>query len=695
MTDAVDPQVVVRSYLDNHYRIVVWPQIGDEKGPRVKTWLQTRYALEDYHAGCRVGVITGLEVEAGKFLHDIDIDWAPGSLIAQYLLPATNFVFGRPSKKVSHCFYTTPEPIPTFRYEDIDGTTLLELRGSKEDGDIGFQTMVPPSQWSKNGVTEPLEFVKEGIPTHLETAQLLKSRATLSAIGMLLAKRLGHNGFGHEARLAWAGFLLRAGIIAEDLVIMGEAMSVHCNNQEVSDVRRTIESTVTALGSTSKKVKGGPTLARLMGDKGKDVLHRINKWLGRERDFIRNSEGAIVKDHQENIRRAIILLGHELSYDEFSDKLILDRKQTVEDREMSALWLHIDEEYRFRPTYMFFEKVVKQAAWDNPFHPVKEYLAQLEWDRKPRISSWLVQSAGAPDTEYIRAVSSIVLIAAIRRVRTPGSKYDELLVLEGKQGLNKSSALRALCPKPEWFSDDLPLNVNSQRMIEGTLGKWIIEAADLAGKRKAEVEQLKATLSRQVDGPARMAYAHLPVERPRQFVIIGTTNSAAYLTDPTGARRFWPVPIQAFDVAWITQYRDQLWAEAAVLEGEGVSTRLAEELWPDALVEQEERREVDPWEEILRTLLQGTEPNSDGRRRAPTSSLWDALGIETVRRDRYGALRISEIMQRLGFIRTKVRLPGAGVVAGYLQDDVTLLDVPDTEGKERLSTPPTHEEPPF
>jgi predicted P-loop ATPase len=670
MTDTTnDPQELVQHYLTHHYRVVFWPRSGDDKGPRIRGWTQARYTLEDYHPGDRVGLVTGHELEPGKFLHDVDLDWAPGSLIAQFFLPATDFVFGRASKKISHCFYTLPETLPTFQYKDIDDGTLIELRGSKLDGDVGFQTMAPPSVWTKKGVEEPLQFVKQGAPAHIPDAAYLKQRVCYAAIGMILAKHLGTNGFGHDSRLAWAGFLLRAGMAVEDLVTMGEAISTYCNNQEVSDVRRVVESTVQALNSTSKKVKGGPTLARLLGPAGKAILARINEWLGKERDFLRGADGGILKDNQENIKRAISLMGHDLAYDEFSDKMFLDRAKVVEDREMTSLWLRIDEAYRFRPTYMFFEKVVKQIAWDNAFHPVKEYLATLDWDGTARVGGWLQHAAGAEDSAYVRAVGSILLIAAVRRIRHPGSKFDELLVLEGEQGLNKSSALRALCPKGEWFSDDLPLNVQAQRMIEGTLGKWIIEAADLAGKRKADIEQLKATLSRQVDGPARMAYAHLPVERARQFVIVGTTNSAAYLSDPTGARRFWPVAIQAFDVGWILEHRDQLWAEAAVLEEKGASTRLAESLWPDAALEQEERREIDPWETILRPLLQGTEVTSGGYRRIATDALWDALGIEAARRDRYGALRISETMQRLGFVRTRLRLPEVGVVVGYINKD--------------------------
>ena len=668
MTD----RAVVAAYVAAGYRIITWPAIGDTKGPREEGWTTRKYTLADYQEGYRVGLMTGTEISPGKFSADVDIDWQPGSLIAQNLLPPTTFVFGRASKRVSHCFYTTDQPAVSFRYEDpIDKVCLIELRGTKSDGSIGMESMVPPSVWSKDGKREPLVALKFGEANHYTLAGL-KRQVDYSAIGMLLAKHLGKNGFGHEPRLMWAGFLLRAGIPVEDLVKMGEAISVYCNNTEVVDVRRTVESTAARLADTKQKIKGGPSLAKHFGANGKKIISRINEWLGKDQDFIR-ADGKIIKDNAENIKRAVTALGHELSYDEFADKILLDKTKPIEDREMSDIWFRIDAEYKFRPTFQFFEKVIKNIGWGNSFHPVKEYLNGLTWDGTPRIDTWLINAAGAEDSLYLRAVNSIVLIAAVRRIREPGCKYDELLVLESSQGLNKSSALRALCPRGQWFSDDLPLNLNSQKMIEATLGKWIIEAADLAGKRKAEVEQLKANLSRQVDGPARLAYAHLPVERARQFIIIGTTNSAAYLTDPTGARRFWPVKVMLFDVAWIVNNRDQLWAEAAVREAKGESIRLKEELWPDAAKHQEERREIDPWEGPIRSVLISLEPGLQGKRRVCTSALWDVLGIETMKRDRYSSLRISEIMQRLGFERSRVRGATGDVEVGFVQANDALL----------------------
>lgn len=671
-TIAIDPRAIVEQYFAHGYSPVFW--LGDSKGPRDEGWPDTDYAMTNYRSGCRVGLKTGTKISDGSFIHDVDIDWAAGRCIAQDLLPPTDFRFGRTSKPVSHCFYALPEALPSLRYEDIDKTCLIEFRGTKADGTIGHQTMVPPSIWSKGEQREPLFFriaVNGRIPTpaFIPLPSTLTRSVLLVAISMLLAKHLGHNGFGHEPRLAWAGFLLRLGFAVEELVRMGKAISVYCNNREVDDVRRAVESTAAALTVEGKKVKGGPALAKIIGPNGKKVIDRIREWLGHRDDFYRDESGRIVKDSQDNIVRVLRLMNVVLSYHEFAERMLItqdERTQLVDDSVTERLWLQIDRDYRFRPQQQFFEIVVRSIARDNPFHAVRDYLDALRWDSTKRIDTWLIKYAGAADTPYTRAVSSIVLIAGVRRVRLPGCKYDEIVVLESAQGLNKSSALRALCPDESWFSDDLPLNVDSKQVIERTLGKWIIEASDLAGKRKAENEQLKAMLSRQVDGPARMAYARNPIERPRQFIIVGTTNSSEYLPDPTGARRYWPVAIKQFNLVELKRDRDQLWAEAAVRESQGESIRLPENLWPQAAEEQEQRRELDPWEETIRLLLVNMQPSSDGRKRIATTLIWDAFGIPSDRRDRPGAIRISEIMQRLGFKRGRVTHDGEKQV-GYVE----------------------------
>lgn len=669
MSDVSLERDIVKRYFDQNYRVVFWRDEGSQKGPIEKAWQLKTYELSEYREKIhRVGLVTGTEVEPGKFLHDVDIDWAEGSRVAQKILPNTDFVFGRSSKYISHCFYTASEPLQSYKYEDTDGSALLEIRGTKRDGSLGFQTMVPPSIWEHKENPEQrerLEFRREGKPAHLTSDELLKF-IRLAAIAMILAKHFGQRGFGHDPRLAWAGFFLRLGFNVEDLTLMGEAICLHTQN-DASDVRTVIASTEKRLQNPKNRIKGGPTLAKFLGDTGKAVVSKIYEWLGKDSDFVRNKDGAIIRDHQENVKRAIDMLDVKLSYNEFADKLLIN-DQPLEDRQLNSLWLQIDADLGFRPTFEFFDKIVRHLAWENNFHPVKQYLDSLVWDKVPRIHTWLKDYGGAEaEPKYLRAVSAIPLIAAVRRVRSPGCKYDEMLILESPQGTEKSSAIAALCPVRSWFTDDLNLNLRSQQLIEATLGKWIIEASELSGKRRAELQQLKAMFSRQVDGPARMAYARLPMERPRHFIFIGTTNDKSYLNDSTGARRYWPVKINRFDVEGIIKVRDQLWAEAAYREAQGESIRLPRELWGVAEQEQEERREMDAWEEIIEGIVDQTPTHGDGKKRIVTGAIWDLLGFDTSRRDRYSAMRISEIMNKLGFDRTKVwSAVDNKTVAGYV-----------------------------
>src|SRR5262245_22189652 len=190
-------------------------------------------------------------------------------------------------------------------------------------------------------------------------------------------------------------------------------------------------------------------------------------------------------------------------------------------------------------------------------------------------------------------------MAAVRRVRHPGCKFDETLVLENPtQGTDKSSALQILAVKPEWFSDNLSFNLRGREAIEQTTGVWIAEFPELRGLRASDRDKRKAFMSRGID-IGRAAYAHTVTRAKRQYIPIATTNDEQYLEDLTGNRRFWPVRVGRFDLEALKRDVDQLWAEAAACEASGASIRLAEELWQAAAAEQQERVADNPFVETL------------------------------------------------------------------------------------------------
>lgn len=371
---------------------------------------------------------------------------------------------------------------------------------------------------------------------------------------------------------------------------------------------------------------------------------------------------------QRNIRLALRKLSVAVRHDTFAGRDQIDGLEgfgpAFDDAAANRLWLLIDERFKFRPSRELFITVVSDAARQNTCHPVVEYLASLQWDGVERVGGWLVFYGGAEDSEYVRAVGRLILIAAVRRVRQPGVKFDEMLVLESKQGTDKSTALKILAVREEWFTDDLPLNAEARRIIEALSGKWIIEAGELKGMRQGGANHLKGMLSRTRD-KARMSYDRLEREVPRQCVIVGTTNDSRYLRDTTGNRRFWPVAIERFDLAALKRDRDQLWAEAAALEADGVPIRLDPALWSDAESEQDGRRVEDPYFESLQSVL-GEE--MEGKLRAKDA--WKIVGKQQGMRTQDDNERLGDAMRRLGFLGKQLRF-GSGPEAAYLRGDGT------------------------
>ncbi|MCA3560682.1 MAG: hypothetical protein IOC82_06580 [Aestuariivirga sp.] len=372
--------------------------------------------------------------------------------------------------------------------------------------------------------------------------------------------------------------------------------------------------------------------------------------------FACDKDGNPYSNSQHNIRVALRKLNVELRHDLFAGRALVEGLDgygpNLDDDATNRLWLEVDARFKFRPTVDFFNRVLSDRARQSTFHPVVDYLDGLRWDGVPRLGRWLVEYGGAADTRYVRAVGELVLVAAVRRVRRPGAKFDEMLVLESEQGKDKSTALKVLAIREDWFTDDLPLNAESKRVIEALSGKWIVEAGELKGMRKGGADHLKGFLSRSHDR-ARMSYDRREREVPRQCIIIGTTNDSRYLRDTTGNRRFWPVRVQPFKIAELRRDRDQLWAEAAAREAEGASIRLDPELWADATAEQEARRVEDPFFERLHGAL-GEEV--EGKLRAEDA--WRIVGKPAGMRTQDDNERLGEALRRLNFDRRQLRFGG-------------------------------------
>jgi predicted P-loop ATPase len=295
-----------------------------------------------------------------------------------------------------------------------------------------------------------------------------------------------------------------------------------------------------------------------------------------------------------------------------------------------------------------------ELCFENSFDPILNYLNNLKWDCSPRVGNWLSRYLGAEDTELHRAIGRLSLIAAVRRVRKPGCKSDQITVLEGPEGTMKSTAIETLAGT-ENFSDQTILTQSDKEQQELVRGVWLFELADLAGMKRADVEKVKAFASRARDR-ARPAYGRRRVDEPRRCVFFGTTNESEYLKSQTGNRRIWPVKTGIIDIDALKRDRDQIWAEAAKLESEGASLVLPEELWTAARAAQEERRECDPWEDVLADIQGDIVTTDQGAKEERISSreiLTTKLGIADKDATYLEALRLKRTMNALGWAGPK------------------------------------------
>jgi predicted P-loop ATPase len=283
-------------------------------------------------------------------------------------------------------------------------------------------------------------------------------------------------------------------------------------------------------------------------------------------------------------------------------RLFADALQLTETH-LSAILSRVQRRAMPKATKAMLCDALDLAFADTTIHPVKDYLDALEWDERPRLRTWLqvylgAHASDACEQDYLSSIGKAWMISAVARIYQPGCKADCALILEGGQGIGKSTTAAILAG--DWFGDALP-HMGTKDAASYLQGLWIIEMAELANMARAEVEVVKAFMSRTEDR-FRPAYARLEVSVPRQCVFIGSTNADGYLRDTTGNRRFWPVRCGSIDTKALKADRDQLWAEAVAAYQAG------EKWWLDQreaeLATKQQAERVDSDEPLAKPILE-------------------------------------------------------------------------------------------
>ncbi len=322
---------------------------------------------------------------------------------------------------------------------------------------------------------------------------------------------------------------------------------------------------------------------------------------GRVKDTLTNI--ALIIKYDSNLQNIV--------YNEFKDTIDVigelpwtQVKPGWNDSDLANAKVYFERVYGIWSPTKFKDALLAVVSSDRVYHPIKKYFSRLKWDGKERIDTLLIDYFGAADTPYTRAVIRKTLVAAVARIFEPGKKFDSILVLNGPQGMGKSTFFAIL--GMEWFSDSLSIaDMRDKTAAEKLQGYWILEISEMNGIKKTDVETVKSFVSRQ-DDKFRQAYGVNVESHPRSCVIVGSTNSeSGFLRDVTGNRRFWPVHVPGTGKMhpWEVCDVGQIWAEAIELYNRGEELFLKGKEAEEAYKMQQDAMESDDREGIVEEYL--------------------------------------------------------------------------------------------
>ncbi len=330
----------------------------------------------------------------------------------------------------------------------------------------------------------------------------------------------------------------------------------------------------------------------------------------------------------------------------------------------ATIWLA--QKWNLRCGEAVVSSAVRTVAQRRTYHPVKVYLEGCErlWvaeGAKPRLGKFFPRYYGTVENAYHEDLGIFFMLGGVARIYQPGCKVDLVAILEGLQGLKKSSSLLALCPNETWFYDS-DLEIGSKDGYQNIKGKWIVELPELDSLSRADEKRIKAFFSSRADS-YRPSYARRTVRYPRQCIFAGSTNQGKdnpYLKDETGGRRFAGVACRAIDLEALTADRDLLWGEAVSLYKRGTPWHATT---PEQIArfkgEQEARYKIDAWEERLRSWLKAQTPTP--ARLSMVEVLSDCFKVEISRMESEAPQKgASKALRRLGWVRRQVRTGKGG-----------------------------------
>ncbi len=316
--------------------------------------------------------------------------------------------------------------------------------------------------------------------------------------------------------------------------------------------------------------------------------------------------------------------------------------EPVRETTVHEIRAHIDRRLGYTPGTQDVEAAILTAAQDRPFNPILQYLRSLDWDGVPRLSAMAREYLGAEHLIHAVMLRKFMIGAAARAL-WPGCKLDTALMLVGPQGIGKSTFFATL--GGPWHADTF-VDITNKDSFSQIHSAWIYELSELENVVSGRAEsRLKAWLTSTHD-MFRAPYQRTAARKPRAVVICGTTNRSQFLTDDTGSRRFWIVPVaRRIPRQQISEMRDQLWAEALCAAESGESWWLDEEIEGAHALLNREYHEEDPWHAQIADWLRPLHVTCT----TTAEVLGDALKIDVGRHDRASQTRVGRVMAELGW----------------------------------------------
>lgn len=653
-----------------------------EKNPNSQSWEATRMTpatIEtEFAQPSNVGVILG---EPSGWLVDVDLDCQEAVDVAAAILPAT-LTFGRASRRKSHWLYRCADSEYMKFLEPVvaaDGkksnATIVELRTGP-----GKQTVFPGSLHRDTG--EAIDFDAPGEAnspiteiTFDDLADAVKcvaaaARYMRSGLDMEHSIALAHH--HRDFSILDSGKIKSPSVKREAAPNVGEKAAIaRYNAEHPLDLPPSGSGTCPICGHNDcwGKLKHDTTGKWSCFSAGHDAggTQGNDMWWGDALDIAAHQKGV----HPFSLLRAEgymddvdtrpdgtpypnmanvvrTLSGKDIYLDTFLQRVIGPNGQEWGEADTRAYAVELQDVKGFaRVGLETVHHAVQAYASSRPRNCAQEMLSNLRWDGERRLAHVLIRAFGAEDSPYTRAVGQNLWRSIVARIQRPGAKVDNMVVLEGEQGIRKSTALRAIVG--DRFFSEASESPTNKDFFQALQGKLLVEVAEMDSFSRADATAVKRVLSCQVDR-YRASYGRTSEDYPRQGIFVGTTNRDDWAKDTTGGRRFWPIRCTTVDILYIEANREQLLAEAMD------DVKNSSSWWDvpeEAAEEQEARRAEDPWEQAIADYLDtmGGEPVK------VTAILTRALGIEAGKQTTIATMRVADILKRrFDYVRAPGRL---------------------------------------